>query len=271
MGIEKITLALLLLLALTPLTLAHETEYHFEREELPLYLSPSFFIIITGSWLILLTIIAVMAAKNMNETLKKILFWLMVIPVVLSTFYVAGHTVYENIISPTNGPVHWHADYEVWACGEKLDLIDPKFPKNKIGTPVLHEHNDDRIHLEGTPLSLDEATLGYYFYVINGELDFGHLRYDAISGYVDVENGDQCPDGQEGILKVWVNGEKIQDPAKYRYYPDPLVPPGDCVIIEFSPGDPETTDRICASWEVNGWTYDNYERKEVTIGEYTYR
>ena len=45
------------------------------------------------------------------------------------------------------------------------------------------------------------------------------------------------------------------------YYPHPNVPPGDCVIVEFGPNLPDTTERMCDFWEANGWTYDNYQEK----------
>lgn len=201
---------------------------------------------------------------------KAIIFWIMAIPIILSTLYVSAMTVRENIISVTGGPVHWHADYEVWACGEKLDLVDPVFPRNKIGSPLFHEHNDDRIHIEGTVHEFDKVSLGAYFAVIKGELSQGVLTYPTVNGVRSFRDGNQC--GTEtGKLNVYINGDRIDDYEYHLFYPDAYVPPGDCVIVEFSPTDSMTTDKICSSWVAKDWSYENYGRDERTIGDKTWR
>ncbi len=205
----------------------------------------------------------------LGDRSKAVIFWLMVIPILLSTFYISGMTIRENIISVTGGPVHWHADYEVWACGEKLDLIDPVFPRNKIGSPLFHEHNDNRIHVEGTVHELDKITLGAYFSVIKGELSQGVLTYPTINGVRSLKDGDQCG-GEKSKLNVYVNGNRVEDYESYLFYPDAYVPPGDCIIVEFSSTESVTTDKICSSWTAKGWTYDNFDREEKTVGYKTW-
>ena len=70
------------------------------------------------------------------------------------------------------------------------------------------------------------------------------------------ENGDVCPDGSVGTLKVYVNGKLNPDPERYVPAPHIYVPPGDCIIFEFGPGSALTTERICDSWAVEKGGYD---------------
>ena len=206
--------------------------------------------------------IVVPFGKRFAQRYKQFFFLLIAIPVVLSSFYLGVHTIYENSVSVTKGPVHWHADYEVWVCGEEIDLIDPKGLNNKIGTPVLHEHNDHRIHVEGTVLRYEDVHLGTYFDVIGGKLTSTELMYQTNEELVHVANGDVCPDGSVGTLGVFVNGERISDPGAYLLAPEIFVPNGDCIIIDFSADDSTTTDKICASWEAEGISYRAFNEGE---------
>ncbi|MCH7567996.1 MAG: hypothetical protein IIA87_01110 [Nanoarchaeota archaeon] len=256
---------------------AHEGEEgeHDEREIiLPQqgidWASPVPYVVLSALWLIAFTILLLIIRVENIGNYKKLFFWLMIIPIVLSSLYLAGNTIYENIVSETGGPVHWHADYQVLVCGERLDLIDPEGLSNRIGTTILHEHGDDRIHLEGTLREVKDASLGRYFQAIGGELESapGHLIYPTEDkGIINYQNGDLCPDGSLGTLKVYVNGKRIDDFENYVIYPDSRVPPGDCVIIAFDGSERVTTDILCESWEAQGWSYDDFKRRKVTIGE----
>src|SRR3989338_7665363 len=106
-----------------------------------------------------LVIIALLYGSSLTEPLKWFLFLGISIPVVFVTFYAAGATVYQNHISETKGPVHWHADFEIWNCGEQVNLLDPTGLTNRIGTPLFHEHNDARIHVEGTLRAKEDVSL----------------------------------------------------------------------------------------------------------------
>ena len=184
-----------------------------------------------------------------------------------SSLYLGGNTIYENIASETGGPVHWHADYQVIVCGEEKELIDPEGITNRIGTAEIHEHNDNRIHIEGTLKKIEEASLENYFASIGGELELNHLIYQAEDGTINVENGDACSNGKPGILKVFVNGKRIDNSPEYIIYPNSRVPPGDCIIILFDETNSDTTNIICESWEVQGWNYDSFKRREIKIGD----
>lgn len=245
------------------------------------FISPALLIEFTFAWLILCIIILLFMRKRFVEegkkkfkpiknSVKMLIFWLMVLPIIFSTLYISAMTIQENIISVTGGPVHWHADYEVWVCGQKLDLINPEFPRNKIGSPLLHEHNDDRIHVEGTVNDLKDVSLGKYFSVIGGFLTNERISYASSEGPISYSNGEKCPDGTTGEIKVYVNGQRLADYGNYVLYPDAYSPPGDCIIIEFGSTESVSTNKLCASWVAKGWNYDNFEREEKNIGGYTW-
>ena len=205
-----------------------------------------------------IAIVFVVIAINYEQQIqqfKKPIFLAIIIPLILASLFLVGTTLYTNIASMTRGPVHWHADYEVWACGQKLDLVDPKGMSNRIGTSTFHEHGDDRIHVEGVVYRLQDVSLGKYVKTIGGELSKDHLSYPTEQGVMAYHTGDKCPDNKQGILKVYVNGKKKENYSHYVITPVAYVPPGDCIIIDFSPGDSETTDKICSSWKAKGWAY----------------
>lgn len=104
--------------------------------------------------------------------LKPLLFGLILLVVTGTTLTISGGTVYLNVNSAAGGPVHWHADFEVWACDNELELRDPRgFLSNKIGSATYHEHNDRRIHLEGVPVTLPhDASLGFFMETVGGGL-----------------------------------------------------------------------------------------------------
>ena len=197
---------------------------------------------------------------------KKFIFLLLAIPVMASTLYLAGHTIYKNATSVTKGPVHWHADYEIWICGEQKELRDPEGFENKVGTSVLHEHNDNRIHIEGVVEKLGDVSLGAYFSSIGGLLTHHDLRFPSEDGFREVKDGIPCPGDVQGILKVYVNGKLAEEPESYVPSPEINVPPGDCIIFDFSPGESGTTERLCESWKAHGWSYQERKNEGIENG-----
>lgn len=189
-----------------------------------------------------------------SEKLKKFLFILIVIPVILATFYFLLSAIYLNLVSETKGPVHWHADFEVWACGKKYLLADPQeLFENKVGLPELHEHNDNRIHVEGVLLKKEQASLGNFFRAVGGSFDGNLLVIPTTEGLKRWKNGDVCSasgnvssntstptfiSGQPSFWHVFVNENPIPifDPHNYVISPYPDVPPGDSIKFIFSEG-----------------------------------
>jgi hypothetical protein len=201
------------------------------------------------------------------------------ITLVVTTILIAS-TIFLNTNSSSKGPVHWHADFEVWACGQQLELRDPTgMISNKIGTSTYHEHNDKRIHLEGVVVTPRDASLGKFFRVIGGELTDRALSVplnDDQQAYY--EDNKPCPvntpqAGQNGDVQVFAyraqnntsptgkklyRQEKVADPANFLIRDDAEVPPGDCIIIEFGPTR-ERTDKKCYQYVVQDDTLGNWE------------
>lgn len=173
---------------------------------------------------------------------KPILFSLIVIITLGTTFTISGGTIYLNLNSATGGPVHWHTDFEIWACNNELELRDPHGAlSNKIGTPTLHEHNDKRIHLEGVPVELPhDASLGKFMNVVGGEIADSSLVIPLnddkyFEGHHEEVDGDgsatPAPEdvqpyiltGKDGKYAKFVNGDTCgEQPAEvqvfvYRY------------------------------------------------------
>ncbi len=239
---------------------AHEEDIA-EEEQNNFFANPVFYIKLTGIWAVFIAML-ILLFRNFVMNNKKLFFWLLITPIILSSLYLAGATIYENIFSETKGPIHWHADYQIWICGERLQLIDPEGIANRVGSAFLHEHNDNRIHIEGTVEHWEDIDLGSYFASVGGELEMGHFIFSTNEKIYDVINGDDC-NGEEGTLKVYVNGGKIDNYENYLIYPDSQSPPGDCVIVLFDETNSETTDKICESWQAKGWGYDNFKRREM--------
>ena len=217
---------------------------------------------------IIVTVILTIVLKNIGEGVKRILFSLIVIPTIVATLFMAGSTIYLNVKSSSGGPVHWHADYKIYDCGKEVSLVDPEGFSNKVGTSTFHEHNDDRMHVEGVVTDPQEASLGKFFKFIGGELHDDGFKLPTNSGEVSRQNGNLCPDELPATLQVFVyqvsgkvfTQKKIEDPESYILSPEGNVPPGDCIIVEFDSQIKEKTDKICDTYKlqiIKGNLYGN--------------
>lgn len=212
----------------------------------------------SGIILAFLIISLLVKVQEKSERLKLFLFLSMVIPIIATTFYLAGQTVAKNQRSSSGGPVHWHADYEIYNCGEKLSLEKPHGISNRVGESDIHEHGDSRIHLEGVIEKPQDADLGNFFKVVGGELEKKYLKIPTDAGNVEMRGGMKCPDNRVATLQVFVyktrnkivSQEKLQDPAHYIISPESQIPPGDCVIFEFTPEIKNKTDKMCKFYEI---------------------
>lgn len=216
--------------------------------------------LLIGATVVLAVLVGIsLQEKYLNEKLKKFLFISIVISIAIPTFYMIFSTVYLNTVSVSKGPVHWHADVEVWACGKEVELQDPTgFLSNKIGTATLHEHNDKRIHLEGVVVHPEDASLGKFFQVIGGEISNDSLIVPTNNGPVPYTNGSMCADGSEGQVQVFLyqtdsdqyySQRKLENPEQHLIAPYSAVPQGDCIIVEFGPSR-DRTDKLCRSYKV---------------------
>ena len=210
-----------------------------------------------------LAILALIAlrVKKLTEESKKILFLAIILVTLIPTIVMSASTVYLNTISSSGGPVHWHADLEIWDCGTKIDLLNPQGLSNRVGTPVFHEHNDFRIHVEGAVVKKKDISLGNFFNVVGGVLTGGSLEIPTNGGITSLQEGDLC-NGKPGKVQVFVykvvnpkergnwiyTQEKIENFADYVLSSYSMAPPGDCIIIEFD-SEKEKTDKICTTYE----------------------
>ena len=100
----------------------------------------------------------------------------------------------------TSGPVHWHANFEVFLCGERQDFTTGyDFEKNRLGSHILHSHNDNVIHIEGQIPKREDIAIGNFFDLIG--VPFSSTQI------MDKTNGDLCTSGEPGTVKMIVNGE----------------------------------------------------------------
>jgi len=211
---------------------------------------------------VIISIIAITFSKEKTEKTKWIFFLAIIIPVILTTAYLTGSTIYLNLISETKGPVHWHADFEIWNCDEKIELIKPEGFSNRVGTPVFHEHGDNRIHVEGVVVDSVEVDLHSFFEVIGGTLTNNYLSVPTNNGIIEMRDGNLCngnPGKLQGFLfkiknpedtKNWVfEQRKLDDFEDYILSPYSQIPPGDCITIEFDV-EKENTNKICETYKV---------------------
>jgi len=226
--------ALLILVISLYTAYSHEEEQEYDLEPNNIYPIGTWTVIGYGSLIFaILILIIVLFHKRMNETAKKITYFFIVGVTSVVTIYLIATTLHLNIISETKGPVHWHADFEIWVCDKEINLIDPKGLSNKVGVPLLHEHNDNRIHVEGVVLDKKQASLGAFFYAVGGSLSDDGLKVPTNEGFLAVHNGDKCND-QPAKLYVFVNGNLIENPKDYVISPYQNVPPGDRIKFVFT-------------------------------------
>lgn len=212
---------------------------------------------ISLGFIILLLVFAYLKEVTAGEKFKIISFSLISFIVILNTAYLVGGTIYINHKSVSDGPVHWHADFEIWNCGKEINLKDPTNFSNNIGEPIVHEHNDKRLHIEGAILEQKEASLGYFFQIIGGKFENNKLVVPINEGFLTMKTGDTCSDGQTAVIQAFLykttdgvyRQQKMINPSNYLISPHSYVPPGDCIIIELDVLK-EKTDRLCEQYKV---------------------
>lgn len=213
------------------------------------------FSLIASGVILLLTVVSLIIRQK-NEALKYILFIGFILVILANSIYLVGSTLYLNRVSETGGPIHWHADFEIWRCNEKISLKDPEGFSNKIGEAVVHEHNDDRMHFEGVILDKHNASVGHFFESLGGSMNEDHLTIPTNSGDVTLQTGHSC-NGKTAMLQVFLykakdkvfTQRKLENPLNYVISPHSSVPPGDCIIIELDvPKD--KTDKLCQQYQL---------------------
>lgn len=244
--------------------------------------------VVSAAVIALFALVAVLVMTHRRTPrFKAPLFTLMVIITVVTTLTISGLTIAINLNSPTGGPVRWGADYQIWACGNQLDLRDPRgLINDRIGSATLYEQNDDRIHYDGTPANLpDDASLGKFMQVVGGEISDSTLvvPLNDQSGFAGTPAAPQqiepyISTNSQGSVAHFANGQtcgnaaaevqtfvysynegtktysqtKLTHPATYELSHRDASPPGDCVIVEFA-APTDHTDHLCAGYGVRDY------------------
>ncbi len=143
------------------------------------------------------------AAKSSQRTNKAIKWGIVVLLVGAAIFFVVRAASQASAAAPKEkfpyGTVHWHAKLAVSECGVPHDFSNLGDAVHHAGLTMLHTHGDNTIHIEGAPQYWHQITLGQYFKAINYPFSDTQLgKY---------KNGDPCPDGQPGTVKVIVDGQ----------------------------------------------------------------
>ena len=189
-----------------------------------------------------------MPKQTLGRTLRRIRGlhfppWVPVAVIIAVVFGILGALFFVG--SAAAGPRvgdHWHATYEVIVCGEPQ-------PNVRQWSGGVHTHGNGTMHLH--PQTRFEEGVGArlvrWFEYGGDALGTGaKLTKDELQLPGEREtwkNGDQCPDGTEGVLQVFVNGVKMDDWRRY------IPQDGDQIRIEFGPeeateeaGEPEATE-----------------------------
>lgn len=209
---NKPLLFTLCLALLFSLALAHEDSQDPFHPHSPVdYLPIDPFPLALGAFfvILLLSFLSLVFQSRMNEIHKKTVFVFVGLLVIFVTLYAGATTVYLNLISESGGPVHWHADFEVWVCGGKItNLVETIGLESYVGTPVLHHHNDYRMHVEGLVVKKSDVSLQNFFSAIGGTLEHDSIEIPLRDkSLLKKQNGDLC-NGKPGKLQLFVkNGQ----------------------------------------------------------------
>lgn len=137
-------------------------------------------------------------AQDSKKALKKKIVWAIVAVAVVALIY-WGFTAIKNMPKPyTSTEVHWHALVDIELCGKKTDLPRVGAGAHHRGMPLLHTHDDNKIHIEGQIFKREDIALGKFMDAVGAKFSNETI--------MEHRNGDKCPDGKEGTVKMFVNG-----------------------------------------------------------------
>jgi hypothetical protein len=180
------------------------------------------------------------AKKEVRTNIVILLFVLATVIIFVS--YLATHFTGETGIKsdkgiifcqPENAPpaeqkcyftMHWHVHADIKVCDETKI-----FPYETGDLETLHTHVEtNKIHWHGL-LPVDPVTRAVTDYSqMKMSILFSELKVPiSNNGIYDFKNGDSCPNGRIGNLKVSVNGQEQKDFLNY------ILKDGDHISIEF--------------------------------------
>ncbi len=116
------------------------------------------------------------------------------------------------------GNIHWHATPALSVCGENIAMPKP-VPGQHLGSSLLHLHEDGLFHIEGSVSSPSQITLGAMMSNIGKNFSQTSL--------LAKKNGDLCPDGNSGKVRLLVKGNENSE------YEDYIIRDGDRIEMRF--------------------------------------
>jgi plastocyanin len=164
--------------------------------------------------------------------------WVPVVGIIFVVFGILGILFYTRSATgaPRIGTDHWHAPYSFTLCGNR----QPNAPEWTAG---VHTHADGIIHIH--PFRTSEegagARLVKWFEYGGGELTNDSIRMPRTEDNDENkwENGEQCPDGTEGTLQVFVTSASSGVEERLRNVERYIPHDGDRVRIVFGPEETE--------------------------------
>lgn len=185
-----------------------------------------------------LSLAAVAFYHLMGKTAKKFVFLATAMVIIGFTAFLNVSILYQNYVSPFHGPVHWHAEVSFDICGK-----DYKIASHDIATDKpLHTHGESWVHIETTPISMEEIELRHFFEYLGGGFDDNYLSFPADATgtepgtkdeTITVRSGDLC-NGQPGALRMYVNGQLEEKMGHYVISP---IEAGDIDRIKITFGE----------------------------------
>ncbi len=224
--------------------------------------------------LIFLSAEAIRKEGDMTMHDKNVLMNGFLVVILGASFFTASAFVHVSQTSWSSGEIHWHADYEVLVEQdgelERLNLIDPSnycegtphessymcSLSDRTGTTEYHEHNDNRIHLEGVFKERDDATLSAFFETFGGKLTSSELVYPTNEETVKVSESSDDNRTLKIIVNSGVGGERgwkvVDNPSEYIVSPYKRGPNLDDIFVIY---DSNSANYVKEQFRVNNGTY----------------
>ncbi len=167
--------------------------------------------------------------KKRKKSTKSVITYSIITIVVLGFIYLIyflitrapssnGDSIYDLSDIPS-GVIHWHADIDIFICGEDIELPDG-LVGGHLGTGLSHTHDrttnknsmpssdgNGVMHLEGN-VKANPSESTFVKYMKNIGINFNENEI------MDKKNGDLCND-KNGTVNVYVNSKKYDKDINY--------------------------------------------------------
>lgn len=156
-------------------------------------------------------------AQRVKTRKKFIIYGILAVVVVGLGFLVVRAFSSPGSGPYTSGPVHWHAGLFVEKCGVPFELPRPAGGGHDVGSPLLHTHEDQLIHIEGKVWKKEEIMLGTYVKTIGVD--------DEV-----LTEGESCS-GAPAVWRMTVNEKESSEFGSY------VIKDKDEIKLELVPRD----------------------------------